>query len=129
MTNGRWNKGSALAAGLMLAGLAVPTVADPWTTEELRPLRAASFELGSQRVLAFFVPAEGRCKATLMIAETRETAAPAIGSRLSLRIEPGRSATFDGREGQSLRFTCRPEAAALLTSRIKTLAAGENEER
>ena len=125
MTNGRRNIGFALAAGLMLAGLAVPTVADPWTTEELRPLRAASFELGSERVLAFFVPAEGRCKATLMIAETREDEAPSVGSRLSLRIEPGRSATYDGRDGQSLRLDCRPGAAALLTSRVKTLAASE----
>jgi hypothetical protein len=125
MTNGRPTLGFALVAGLMLAGLAVPTVADPWTTEELRPLRAASFELGSERILAFFVPAEGRCKATLMITETRGDPAPSVGSRLSLRIEPGRSATYDGREGQSLRLACRPDAAAMLTSRVKTLAASE----
>ena len=128
MTNGRLTLGLALAAGLMLAGRAVPTAANPWTTEELRPLRAASFELGSERVLAFFVPADGRCKVTLMIAQTREDEVPALGSRLSLRIEPGRSATFDGRDGQSLRLACRPEAAALLTSRVKTLAASANDE-
>lgn len=128
MTNGRLTLGLALAAGLMLAGRAVRTAANPWTTEELRPLRAASFELGSEQVLAFYVPADGLCKVTLMIAETREDQAPALGSRLSLRIEPGRSATFDGRDGQSLRLACRPEAAALLTSRVKTLAASENDE-
>ncbi len=128
MTNGRRTLGFAVAAGLMLAGLAVPTVADSWTTEELRPLRAASFELGSERVLAFYVPAEGRCKVTLMIAQARGDEAPALGSRLSLRIEPGRSATFDGSEGQSLRLACRPEAAALLTSKVKTLAASANDE-
>ena len=128
MTNGRRTMGLALAAGLMLAGRAVPTVADPWTPEELRPLRAASFELGSERVLAFYVPADGRCKVTLMIAQTREDEAPALGSRLSLRIEPGRSATFDGPEGKSLRLACRPEAAALLTSKVKTLAAVANDE-
>ena len=128
MTNGRRTLGLALGAGLMLAGRAVPTMADPWTMEELRPLRAASFELGSERVLAFFVPADGRCKVTLMIAQTREEDAPAVGSRLSLRIEPGRSATYDGRDGRSLRLACRPEAAALLTSQVKTLAANENEE-
>ncbi len=127
MTNGLRTTGFAIAIGLMLAGLAVPTVADPWTTEELRPLRAASFELGSERVLAFFVPSEGRCKATLMISETRgDETSPSVGSRLSLRIEPGRSATFDGREGESLRLECRPGGTALLTSRVKTLAASEN---
>jgi hypothetical protein len=127
MTNGRRTLSLALIAGLMLAGRAVPTVADPWTPEELRPLRAASFELGSERVLAFFVPADGSCKVTLMIGQTREDEAPALGSRLSLRIEPGHSATFDGREGQSLRLTCRPEAAALQTLKVKTLAAGETD--
>jgi hypothetical protein len=84
--------------------------------------------LGSERVLAFYVPADGRCKVTLMIAQTREDEAPALGSRLSLRIEPGRSATFDGSEGKSLRLACRPEAAALLTSKVKTLAAVANDE-
>ncbi|BDV39275.1 hypothetical protein [Methylocystis bryophila] len=128
MTNGRRTLGLALCASLMLAGLAVPTVADPWNTQELRPLRATSFELGSQRVLAFFVPAEGQCKVTLMIADARDDAAPKPGSRLSLRIEPGRSATFDGRDGQSLRLACRAEASGLLTSRIKTLAASANDE-
>ena len=127
MTNGRRTLGLAFGAGLLLAGLAVPTAADPWTPEELRPLRAASFELGSERVLAFFVPADGRCKVTLMIAQTREDEAPALGSRLSLRIEPGHSATFDGRAGQSLRLACRPGAAALLTARVKTLAASESD--
>ena len=128
MTNGRRTLGLALGAALLLAGRAVPVVAGPWTTEELRPLRAVSFELGSERVLAFFVPADGICKVTLMIAQMREDEAPALGSRLSLRIEPGRSATFDGRDGQSLRLACRPEAAALLTSRVKTLAASATEE-
>jgi len=128
MTNGRRTLSLALVAGLMLAGRAVPTVADPWAPEELRPLRAASFELGSERVLAFFVPADGSCKVTLMIGQTSEEEAPALGSRLSLRIEPGHSATFDGREGRSLRLACRPGAAALLTSKVKTLAAGETDE-
>lgn len=129
MTNGRPTLGLALAAGLILAGPAVPTAADPWTPQqELRPLRALSFELGAERVLAFFVPADGRCKVTLMIADTRGDEVPAPASRLSVRIEPGRSATFDGRDGQSLRLACRPEAAALLASQVKTLAAGEREE-
>jgi hypothetical protein len=129
MTNGRRTLGLALAAGLMLAGRAVPTIADPWISAELRPMHAQSFELGSQPVLAFFIPADGRCRVTLMIADARdEGVAPASGSRLSLRVEPGRSATYDGRDGQSLRLVCRPEAMALQGSTVKTLASAPIDE-
>jgi len=128
MTNDRSNAALALGASLVFAGLAVPTAADPWTPRELPPLRAASFELGSQRVLAFFTPVDGQCKATLMIGETRGEEVLAAGSRIVMRVEPGRSATFDGRDGQSLRLDCRPGALALRASQVRTLASNELED-
>jgi len=57
MTNGRRTLGLAVAAGLMLAGLAVPTVADPWNLEELRAHIRARFHEVYSRVCS---PLEGR---------------------------------------------------------------------
>jgi hypothetical protein len=88
----------------------------------MKPLGEASFELGAKHVVGYFLPANGRCRLTLMIAETEgETAAPA--ARVMLAIEPGRGARFDSENGESLKFECESGAVAMSATRLATLAA------
>ncbi len=114
------------------AALFIPITAFSFATEtspptNMKPLGAASFDLGSKHVVGYFLPTDGRCRLTLMIGEANGEAAPPA-ARLMFLVEGGGRARFDSESGESLSFACKTGAAAMSATRVATLAALEFEE-
>jgi len=106
---------TAFAGALGLAVGGALSAAENVTFPTMRPLMAASFDVGSKHVVSFFRKSGDNCNLTLMIAETAdaESALPReLASRLLIAVEPGRAARFDAPEGERLTFACRDGARA-----------------
>ena len=99
-----------VAAGI---GVAAAASRSPVT---MKPLGAASLDVGSKHVVSYFLSADGRCKLTLMIAEAARDQDSEPSSkvvRLRVMVEPGAAALVDTMEGGLARFTCEPGARAM----------------
>jgi hypothetical protein len=121
---------AALGGALCLATSTGLSAADPRSFSTIKPLMAASIEAGHQRIVSYFLNAEGVCKLTLMIDETSRDKAgdpsPSVSrpriSRLLLTIEPGRNARFDAPDGKSMSFACLGRAQAMSVTTLDRVA-------
>jgi len=117
----------AVYATLFLPVNAFSLAAETKAPTAMKPLGAASFDVGSKHVVGYFLASDGRCKLTLMIGEAGG-AAQSSAARLLLVVDPGRSARFDSESGQSLRFACKSEALAMSATPVETHAAQDADE-
>jgi hypothetical protein len=95
----------------------------------MKPLMAISLDVGSKHVVSYYLNADGRCKLTLMIADTArdensERSAQIL--RLRLMVEPGRPALVDTTDGKLLQFACEPAAQAMNATLLDQIAAGHD---
>src|SRR4051794_28127531 len=93
---------------LALLAAACPALAD----EAVRagPAQAVMRPLGGERVLAYYVPAAGRCDTVVMPGEEP-------GPRLRVSLAPAEAATVEDAGGGSLVLTCGPAAAWMTVER------------
>jgi hypothetical protein len=95
----------------------------------MKPLMAASLDVGSKHIVGYFLNADGGCKLTLMIAdaprdENSEPSAQIL--RLRLMVEPGRAALVDTTDGGLVQFACDPDAQAMNATLLDQVAAGRD---
>jgi hypothetical protein len=80
-------------------------------------LQSISHEFGSKFTSGYFVSETGKCLVTLMVAENNNSELGQTAARVRLMLTPGQMAGLDSEEGQSLNFTCAPDATALVVDR------------
>lgn len=107
---------TALGGALCLAASTNLSAALAWSNVKMKPLMAASFDVGAKHIVSYFLNNDARCKLTLMIAEAaslddHEPTAPVL--RVRLIVSPGKNADIDTGEGKSLHFECEPDALAM----------------
>ncbi|WP_159727499.1 hypothetical protein [Methylosinus sp. Ce-a6] len=120
----------ALAAALSLsAGVALRAephgrVTAPVT---LKPLAAASFEVGRKHVLSYFVGADGACRLTVIVfdaASPVETSPATATTRFIVPISSGKSANLDTAVARTLHFACAPDATAMTVTASERVPSG-----
>jgi hypothetical protein len=107
---------AVFGGALCLAASMDLSAAESRSPTTMKPLMAASLDVGSKHVVSYFLNAGGQCKLTLMIAdaardENSERSEQIL--RLRLVVEPGRPALVDTTEGRRLQFACEPNAQAM----------------
>ena len=107
---------ATLLASTLLSG---PTYADPKGQDvTLDPGKGMSFVVGSKRATTFFHPTAGECEVTLIVSE----ADPMVngtyvsGTRLKLKLTPGKVTRIDSIEGKSLSLACDANAKTITVS-------------
>ena len=112
--------GAAVAAALILSG---PVAAESGV-KTLRPLDGVSLDVGSKRVVGFYVASAHACSLTLMMGELLVEDQEPAGSaaRLQQTLAPNTLARLDTTDGESLEFACQPGAATMTVRLLKQVA-------
>jgi hypothetical protein len=90
------------ATAALIATLAAPAFADT-----LKPLQAASFNVGSEHAVSYFTSENGRCN--LVVTRAGEPNDSFTVTRYETSISPGQSAHYE----RSANFTCAAEAQSM----------------
>ena len=96
-----------------ILALALLTAAAPAFADEAvraAPAQAVMQPLGAERVLAYYVPAAGRCDTVVMPGEEP-------GPRLRVSLAPAEAATVEDASDGSLVLTCGPATAWMTVER------------
>jgi hypothetical protein len=94
----------------------------------LKPLYAASFDVGRKHVLSYFLNKNGRCDLTTMVTDRPDEATegdeiPTLATiRIKATIHGGKSARFDTAEGKSLEYVCATDAQAMSVRQVNQVA-------
>jgi hypothetical protein len=126
MNTGKRIVAAAFGGALVVATSTGLSAADSWSPMMMKPLRAVSLDVGSKHVVGYFVSTDGRCKLTLMIADTprdESNAPPAEIMRLRLAVDQGKSARVDTTEGKLLEFDCQLNAQTMSVAVHDQIAA------
>ena len=110
----------ALGEALSLAANA-PLRAESWSPLTMKPLKAASLDVGTKHVVSYFLASDGQCKLTLMISQKSliDDAQPSEpATRLQVSLDAGETARFDTAESKSLEFACKADAQAMTAATI-----------
>jgi|APFre7841882630_1041343.scaffolds.fasta_scaffold183617_1 hypothetical protein len=131
MTTGKWIVASALCGALYMAESCNVSGAEAWSDVNMKPLMAASFDVGTKHVVGYFLSADSRCKLTLMIGEAdaqEQDETPRPGLRVQMTVSPGKKAHIDTEEGKSLHFACAPDGSAMNVWLLNRLAMTQDDE-
>jgi hypothetical protein len=111
----------AAAAG---AGVASADAAQGRIKSMMKPLAGVSFDIGSSHAMAYFVPDQGKCNLTMVLAEipTGDAMPASAGTRLNVGIEAGKRARIDTAAGKSVEFICAPGATMVSLRKLETVA-------
>ena len=93
---------SIAATAALISTLAAPAFADT-----LKPLEAATFNVGSEHAVGYFTSEHGHCN--LVVTRAGEPTGSFTVSRYETSISPGRSARYD----RSANFTCADDAQSM----------------
>jgi hypothetical protein len=96
----------AFAGTSVVADPSMARATDPALPLTIRPLQGASFDIGTKRVVSYFLSDDEECKLTLMLAELVNDDEAA--TRMTVAVEVGKAARVDTAEGKSLEFKCQP---------------------
>jgi hypothetical protein len=120
---------TALTGVLAMANLGAVQAGDSsqgWSP--LKPLYAASFDVGRKHVLSYFLSKNGRCDLTTLVTDRPDEAAegdeiPTLATtRIKATIDGGKSAHFDTAEGKSLEYVCATDAQAMSVRQVNQVA-------
>ena len=126
MSNASRMISAALALAFWLGAGASFAADENWESTMMRPTRAKSLDVGSKRVISYFVSSDGVCRLTAMIAERTEEEAAAGAAQLQLVVEPGKTARIVTADGNSLRFVCLGRAEWMTATVANRLALEAN---
>jgi len=107
-----------LAAAGALAALTVtgaPAHADQPLTNlgPVGPNEPILVTIGTQRVIAFFVPERGECAVSTVMWKDAAADAPYASSRVRISLKPGQLVEVDGPQRQSMSLLCGADASTL----------------
>jgi len=113
---------AALALAVWLAAGASFAADENWDATLMKPTQAKSLDVGTKRVISYFVSADGVCRLTAMIAERTEEESAHGAAQLQLAVEPGKTARIATADGNSLRFVCLGRAEAMSATVVNRVA-------
>jgi len=108
--------------GLAVAGaLAALTVAGvPARADEplinlgpVGPYEPILVTVGTQRVIAFYVPERGACSVNAVVWKDGDPDAPYASARVRISLKPGQMVQLDGAQRQSMSLLCGADASTL----------------
>ena len=102
---------SALAAG----GFGSPAGAqEPLTrTGPVGPYEPILASVGSKRLIAFFVPDNGRCAVNTVVWDSGAAEAPYSSARMRISLNPGQAFQLDGAKLETVSVQCGDNASTL----------------
>lgn len=124
-----------LAAAGALAALTAagaPALADQPLTNlgPVGPYEPILITVGTQRVIAFFVPDKGACAVNAVVWKDGDPDAPYSSARVRISLKPGQMFQLDGAQRQSMSLFCGADASSLAIAApaemILTGATGKN---
>lgn len=81
---------------------------------EFKAGRAFTADFGSKHLVGYFMPENGACGLTLMLAERLDPDyAQGTGARIQMAVAPGKGAMVGSGEGTLVTVTCAADAAAV----------------
>jgi hypothetical protein len=116
---------AAIAAAFsILAGASATYAEDAAGAKTLFPTHGVSIDVGSKRVIGYFVASKDTCNLTFLMSDKQvEDEVPASSAaRLQQSIAANGKARVDTAEGESLELACQPGASAM-TVRLLTQVA------
>jgi len=69
--------------------------------------------VGTQRVIAFYVPERGACAVNAVVWKDGDPDAPYASSRVRISLKPGQMVQLDGGQRQSMSLLCGADASTL----------------
>ncbi len=115
----------ALAALALGATAPVTLAADLTGPKTLFPTHGVSVDVGSKRVIGYFVADNGTCNLTFMMSDKQsgDDVPASSAARLKQVVASNSSAIVDTAEGESLELACQPGATAMTVRLLKQVAA------
>jgi hypothetical protein len=117
---------AALAFSVSLGAPASLVAEEAWESTMMKPQRAKSLNVGTKRVISYFLNSGGLCRLTAMIAERSDSEVATGAEQLQLVVEPGQTARIATTDGNSLRFVCLGRAEAMTATVANRLARGSD---
>jgi len=94
----------------------------------IKPLQAVSFEVGSERIVGYYLNENDRC--TLRVMHAAEPGAHAIGSFAATTFEAivdaGKATRYVSSMGNAFEFACADGALAMNVTQLEQVASSEN---
>jgi hypothetical protein len=113
----RFQFSALVAAGalLALAAAGTPASADQPMTNlgPVGPHEPILATIGTQRVIAFYVPERGECAVSAVIWKDAGADAPYASTRVHISLRPGQMFQVDGSQRQSMSLLCGADASTL----------------
>ena len=109
----------AAAAALAVTFLAAAPAS---AAEPIAPMQAVVADVGDKQLVAYYMPAAGRCALTMMLdesADSRERGGMPVtaAARVSVELRAGETASVDAANGERVAFTCGPDAGRMAVER------------
>ncbi|MGH6826648.1 hypothetical protein [Methyloceanibacter sp.] len=105
------------AAALTLAGFAAGSPAaaqEPLTRAgPVGPYEPILASVGSKRLIAFFVPDNGRCAVNTVVWDSQAAEAPYSSARMRISLNPGQAFQLDGAKLETVSVQCGDNASTL----------------
>jgi hypothetical protein len=111
--------------GFFFAQAAVVKAADAQSVLIMQPMHGASFDLGSKRVVGYFLSKNGTCRLVLTMAEEPKWDSDVTtfqATRFEAAIPGGKATRYNSEEGPALDFTCQLGAQSISVSRVDQIA-------
>lgn len=120
----RVSLGAAAAVSGVLAVLAAAATANAADgTKTVMPTHGVSIDVGSKRVVGYFVAKNDSCNLTFLMSDKQvDDEVPTSAARMQQVIPANTTAHIDTSEGESLELACQPAASAM-TVRLLTQVA------
>ena len=130
----RFNLSALATAGALLAlpaGGAAAHADQPLTNlGPVGPYEPILVTIGTQRIIAFYVPDKGDCAVNAVVWNDADPDAPYASTRVRISLKPGQMFQLDGAQRQSMSLFCGADATSLAIAApvelILTGASGKN---
>jgi hypothetical protein len=98
-----------------MAGPGMTRAADPASPLTMKPLQGVSFDIGTKRVVSYFLSYRNVCELTLTLAEVvqDDEVNGLTAARMTVAVEIGKTAHLDTAAGKSLDFKFQAGAHAM----------------
>ena len=113
VTFSRYSCAAAFAAAFAMLGAAAAPVRADQAVTNFGPSEPILVTLGTQRIVAFYVPERGGCAVSAVVWKDEGVDAPYASSRVRISLKPGQTVQLDGAQRQSMSLLCGADAATL----------------
>jgi hypothetical protein len=116
---------SAIAALSLLTGSFAAQAEEASSVKTLYPLHGVSIDVGSKRVIGYYVARGDTCNLTVLMSDKQvgDDVPESSAARLQQSVAANGTARIDTAQGESLELACQPGAAALTVRLLTQVAA------